>query len=121
LDNKKKYLLSSIFIDSIWFDNLSNDFHMWKSLFVWFSFWYNYRWNNLVDNEWFEQLLCKIRDNFNSFQSLKFIQAFRFIRCNTRIQDLNDYFFAILSEYNLIINIDNDIDEMNGKNLLNLW
>ena len=121
LDNKKKYLLSSIFIDSIWFDNLSNDFHMWKSLFVWFSFWYNYRWNNLVDNEWFEQLLCKIRDNFNSFQSLKFIQAFRFIRCNTRIQDLNDYFFAILSEYNLIINIDNDIDEINDKKLLNLW
>ena len=121
LDNKQKYLLSSIFIDAIGVDSLSNEFHMWKSLFIWFSFWYNYRWNNLVDNEWFEELLWRIKDNFNTFQSLKFIQAFRFIRCNTRIQDLNDYFFAILSEYNLIINIDNDIDEMNGKNLLNLW
>ena len=121
LDNKKKYLISSIFIDSIWADKLSNEFRMWKSLFIWMSFWYNYRWNNLVDSEWFEELIWRIKDNFNSFNSSKLIQAYRFIRCNTKIQNLNDFFFSVINEYNLIKNIDNDVKEINKENSLNLW
>ena len=121
LNNKQKYLLSSIFIDSIWVDNLSNEFHMWKSLFVWMSFWYNYRSNSFVDDERFKELLCKIGINFYSFHLAKFIQAYRFISYNTRIQDLNDFFFDVLAEYNLIKNIGNDIDDFNNINILNLW
>ena len=76
------------------------------------SFWYNYRSNSFVDDDRFKELLCKIGINFNSFHLAKFIQAYRFIRCNTRIQDLNDFFFDVLAEYNLIKNIDNDIEEL---------
>ena len=121
LDNKQKYLLSSIIIDAIGVDSLSNEFHMWKSLFIWFSFWYNYRWNNLVDNEWFEGLLWRIKDNFNTFHAVKYIQAYRFIKYNTKLNDLNDFFFNVLAEYKLIKNIDKDVEEINKDNKLNLW
>ena len=84
------------------------------------SFWYNYRSNSFVDDDRFKELLCKIGINFYLFHLAKFIQAYRFIRCNTRIQDLNDYFFDVLAEYKLIKNIDNDIDDFNNINILNL-
>jgi len=121
LDNKKKYLLSSIFIDAIWVDKLSNEFHMWKSLFIWFSFWYNYRWNNLIDSEWYKELLRKIRDKFDIFHSVKYIQAYRFVKYNTKIKDLNDFFFNVLAEYNLIKNIDKDVEEINKKGKYKVW
>ena len=61
-----------------------------------------------------------MRDNFDLFHSFKFIQAYRFIRRNTKIQNLNDFFFNVIAEYNLIKNINNDIDKINNENMLNL-
>ena len=121
LDNNKRYLLSSIFIDSVWYDNLSNEFQMWKSLFIWFCFWYNYRWNELVDNEWFVELLWRVRDNFSAFKSVNYIQAYRFIKYSTRVKNLNNFFFDVLAEYNLIKNIDNDIEELKKADNITLW
>ena len=121
LDNRQKYLLSSIFIDSIWIDNLSREFNMWKSLFLWMSFWYNYRWNNLIDTCWFKDLIVKIRDNFNSFHSLKYIQAFRFIWSHTKHVNVANSFYDVLAEYNLIKSLDSDLKLLNETHYINLW
>lgn len=121
LDNKKKHLISDIFINAIGENKLYRNFNMWKSLLIWMIYWHNYRWNNLIDNEWFKTWIRKIRENFPWFDSKKFMQAYQFIKSNTKRENLNDFFFNIVAEYNLIKNIDWDIESINKENKLNLW
>ena len=84
-----------------------------KSLFIWI-----YRWKEC---NWWEcdgdrHILLEIAENFEWFNVDYFRQSCNYLRC---IWDKD--IFHVLQEYNLIKNLDNDVESPEIKDSLNLW
>ena len=111
-DDQKKYI-SQIFLYFIDYNHLGGNFKMGKSLFIWMCRWKS--WN--YGNHYFEQdKLYEVSKNFEGFNLKYFRQAYD---CLSRAWDKNIY--HMVKEYNLIKNIDKDLESMLMKDTLDLW
>ena len=106
---KLSKLLYDAFIDDIH----KNYGTIWKSLFVWI-----YRWKccDLWENSGSMHILSRISEIFAWFNAKYFIQASNYLR-DVWDKDI----FHVLKEYNLIKNLDKDIESTEIKDSLNLW
>jgi len=111
IDQKK--LLSGILYDKFK-DRLNGAFSdIWKSLLIWI-----YRWKECCGWKYCGDLdiLSEIAENFNGFDANYFRQAYRFL---SDIWDLD--IFHVLHEYNMIKNLDSDIQAPEIKEAFQLW
>lgn len=111
IDQKK--LLSGILYDKFK-DRLNGAFSdIWKSLLIWI-----YRWKECCGWKYCGDLgiLSEIAENFNGFDAKYFRQA---CNCLRSIWDKN--IFHVLQEYNLIKNLDKDVQAPEIKETLDLW
>lgn len=111
-DDQKKYI-SQIFLYLI-NNHLDGKFEkMWKSLLIWMCWWgsEDYR-NHYFDRE----KLYRISKDFEGFNLRYFRQAYD---CLSRAWD-NDI-YHIVKEYNLIKNVDKDLESILLRNTLDLW
>jgi len=112
LSSEQKKYISLLFFNIIW-DNLDRKFHMGKSLLIrMYRWWQNDCWRNYVDHD----KLYVISKNFEGFKLKYFRQAYDFM---TRIGDKNIY--HIINEYNLLINIDKDVESLEINETPLLW
>ena len=121
LNNEQKYLISYLFFHFIFEEWLWCRFTMWKSLLIWMTFWYNYKDYAL----YIERSMKEIWKNFEWFNSLYFNQAFdclrRYYEDNSKERDTDEFLFSVITEYNIINNLDSDINSFNKENIVNLW
>ena len=111
-DDQKKYI-SQICLYFTNYNDLCDKFEMGKSLLIW-MFW---RKTENYWNHYFQQdKLYEISKNFEGFNLKYFRQAYD---CLSRAWDKDIY--HILKEYNLIKNIDKDLESMLMKDTLDLW
>ena len=112
LNDKQKNYLSLLFLD-IYHNRLDEKRLMGKSLFIWFC---RYELELYRENYIDKDKLYKISKNFKDFNLFYFRQAYD---CLTMEWDRNIY--HIISEYNLIKNLDQDIKLLEVTSKLDLW
>lgn len=121
LNNEQKYLISYLFFEFILEEWFWSRFIMWKSLLIWMTFWYNDK-HYVFD---IRRFMEKIWKNFEWFNLLYFNQAvdclWRHYIHNWKIINTDEFLFSVITEYNIIRNLDSDINSFNRENIVNLW
>lgn len=112
-DDQKKYI-SQIFLCFIDYNDLGDKFEkMGKSLLIWMCRW---ELENYRDHYFEQKKLYQISKNFEGFNLKYFRQAYD---CLREAWDKNIY--HIVKEYNLIKNLDKDLESILMRDTLDLW
>ena len=128
LSREQKYLISYSFLEIFLVKWLWSRYNMWKSLLIWMIYWYSYKYKNYVRDLYnlnIERNIEEVWKNFEWFDSLYFNQALEFLRRhyvdNSKKGITEEFLFSVIMEYNIIKNLDGDINLFNKENIVNLW